>query len=365
MKGTVVSNDGEVAVVQLENGLRLACPRERSMDYNEVSLRTLSRGEFLQDMAVGAVKDGWAPQDANSPIPGVQPVVKKLYDAENSEWAFRLTIQIFNLSAAVLHRPEEQRAFREVHAPLFDSMRECYDAQLELNRFIEKHLQDVAAGRCVEVTNGHLTLLEDIEPKLNRLFKDFFVKARTVLYHLFGQELRKKSHRKPRKSVTEVLLGHDLSFVQLGDDAKFDEKAQEFLQKVPGEAAKGLIDMLRGDRKAWSSGLIDIRDTIIHDVTCPQLKMRYVAIEGVPRVAFPTVQKTELREFVRLFWDNLCGAVEETIVSCFNIKLSPLFVMYRLAEGARDPQCPMRYQVAMRPANIPPGVIVGPPPKVS
>jgi len=49
-----------MAVVQLENGLRLACPRERSMDYNEVSLRALSREEFLQDMAVGVVKDGWA-----------------------------------------------------------------------------------------------------------------------------------------------------------------------------------------------------------------------------------------------------------------------------------------------------------------
>jgi len=174
MKATVISNDGEVAILQLENGLRMACPRERSIDYNEVGLRALSREEFLQDMAVGVVKDGWAPQDARSPIPGVQSaVVKKLYDAEHSEWAFRLTIQLFNLSKAVLHRPEEQKAFREVHEPLFNAMRECYDAQIEFNKFIEKHLQDVAAGRCVKITNGNLSVLEDVEPALNRLFKDF------------------------------------------------------------------------------------------------------------------------------------------------------------------------------------------------
>jgi hypothetical protein len=356
MKGTVISNDGEVAIVQLENGLQLACPRERSFDYNEVSLRPPSREEFLQDMAVGVVKDGWAPQETNSPIPGVQAVVKKLYDAANSEWAFRLTIQLFNLSKAVLHRPEEQKSFRDVHTPLFDSMRECYDAQLRFNEFIEKHLRDVAAGRCVEITNGHLTLLEDIEPTLNGLFKDFFVKARTVLYHLFGQKSYKKPHN---KSVTEVLLGHDLGFVQLDDDAKFEQKAQEFLQKVPGEAAMGLINMLRGDRKTWSSGLIDIRNTIIHDVTCPRLEIKYVAVDGTARVALPTVNKTDLREFVRLFWDNLCDAVEETIVACFNVKLSPLFLICCIAENARDPHCPMRYQVAMRSANIPSDVIVG------
>ncbi|MGB8065890.1 MAG: hypothetical protein WCF26_28665 [Candidatus Sulfotelmatobacter sp.] len=360
MKGTVISNDGDVAVIQLENGMQIACLREKSIDYNEASLRILSREEFMQDMAVGAVKDGWIPQDARLPIPGVQSaVVKKLYDAEHSEWAFRLTIQLFNLSKAVLHRPEEQDGFRKAHGLLFNAMRECYDAHVEFSKFIEKHLQDVATGRCVEITNGHLSVLEDVEPALNRLFKDFFVKARTVLYHLFGQKSSKG--KVPVKSVAEVLLGHDLSFVQLDDDAKFERKAQEFLQKEPGEASKGLINMLRGDRQTWSSGLIDIRNTIIHDVKCPRLQMKYFVIGGEAKVAFPTVQKTELRKFIGLFWDNLCDAAEDTIVACFNIKLSPQFVFCRVAQQARDPHCPMRYQIAMRPADVPPGVIVGSP----
>ena len=210
----------------------------------------------------------------------------------------------------------------------------------------------MATGHCVKITNGNLSVLEDVEPALNRLFKDFFVKARTVLYHLFGQKSPKG--KALTKSVTEVLLGHDLGFVQLDDDAKFERKAQEFLHKVPGAAANGLIDMLRDDRKAWSSGLIDIRNTSVHDVQCPRLQMRYFAIADEAKVALPTVQKIELRKFIRIFWDNVCEAVEDTIVACFNVKLSPQFVICRVAEKSRDPNCPMRYQVAMRPANVPP-----------
>lgn len=285
-----------------------------------------------------------------------QALVKKLYDAENSNWAFRLTIQISNLSKAVLHSQAEQEVFREAHERLFQSMRECHDAQLEFHRFIDQHLEDVAAGRCIEINNGHLVLLEDIEPALNRLFKDFFVKARTVLYHLFGQKPHKGSSY---KSVTEVLLSQDLGFVQLGDDTKFETKAQEFVLKAPGEAAKGLIDMLRGDRKSWSSELIDIRNTIIHDVKCPRLEMKYALINGMAKVGFPTINKMDLHEFVRLFWDNLYEAVEDAIIGCINIKLSSVFVICRIAEGARDPQYPVKYQISMRPAHIPVGVIVG------
>lgn len=286
----------------------------------------------------------------------MQPVVKKLYDANDSEWAFRLSIQISNLSQGILHQPDEQEEFRQVHGLLFDVMRECHDVQLELHQLIDKHLKDVAAGRCVRITNGILMLLEDIEPKLNRLFKDFFVKGRTVLYQLFGQKPYKGQIQ---RSVTEVLLGHDLGFIQVEDDAKFEKKAQEFLQKIPGEAAKGLIAMLRGDRQTWCSGLIDIRNTVIHDVACPKLKMTYALVDGRPAVAFPTVNKINLQEFIYLFWNNLCDSVEETIIGCFNVRLSPLFVFIRVAEGARDPHCPMRYQLAMRPDNVPAGVIVG------
>jgi hypothetical protein len=87
--------------------------------------------------------------------------------------------------------------------------------------------------------------------------------------------------------------------------------------------------------------------------------MKYVLVEGMPKIGFPTVNKIRLPEFVRLHWDNLCNAVEETIVACFNVMLSPLFLFQYIREGSRDPHCPMRYKVVSRPAHIPPGVMLG------
>src|SRR5215831_5451961 len=121
MKGKVISNNGEQAIVELENGVRLAIEREKGIDCNEINIRPPSKEEFLRDMAVGTVRDGWVPQDARSVKSAMQ--AKKLYDTEDSEWAFRLSIQISNLSKAVLHTHEEQKAFDEVRTPLFESMR--------------------------------------------------------------------------------------------------------------------------------------------------------------------------------------------------------------------------------------------------
>jgi hypothetical protein len=292
---------------------------------------------------------------------------KKIDNIEDSEWIFRLSLQIFNLRDNVHLCPEERRAFDVAYFPLFEKMRECNDARRELDEFINRHVRDVKEGRCIGITNGQISVLEDIEPKLNRLFKEFFVTARTVLYHLFGQKDTRPQKNRPKKplpkSVTEILLGHDLSFVQIRKDETFEEEVEAFLKKVPGEASRALIDMLRSDRKAWSTALIEIRDIIIHDVTCPRLKMNYAVIEGILTALFPTVQKTELRECVRLFWENLVGAVEETVVACLALKLPPNLMIFRLSEEARDPHLPMRWQFAPRPPHIPQGVIPGPPPK--
>ena len=58
-------------------------------------------------------------------------------------------------------------------------------------------MEDVREGRSVVVNNGHIEVLEDIEPVLNRTTNSFFVAARTALYHLFGQKtdyLKRPTH---------------------------------------------------------------------------------------------------------------------------------------------------------------------------
>ena len=178
-------------------------------------------------------------------------MLKRLTTAEDAEWFGRLTIQLFNLSGTAFRDPQDLERFKQFQLLLVESLRECRDVQLELAAFIDCHIKEVASGVGVDVVNGHIQVLNDVEPKLNRLFKDFFSKARTALYRLLGQ-------RDATKSVTHFLLGRSISFAQVKDDAMFERSAASFLRDMPGEKARSLVDLLRGDRAAWSLKLIGL-----------------------------------------------------------------------------------------------------------
>lgn len=272
-------------------------------------------------------------------------MLKRLTTAEDSEWFCRLTIQLFNLSATAFRDSQDLEQFKQLQMSLVESLRECRDAQLELASLIDGHTKEVESGVGVDVVNGRIQVLNDIDPKLNRLFKDFFSKARTALYHLLGQ-------KKAQESVTCFLLGRSISFVQATDDAKFEEGAARFLRDVPGEKAQGLMSMLRGDRAAWSSTLIGTRDRIIHDVDCPHLKMNYGVVGGKVCAFFPTVSRQELRQYVNLFWENLYQAVEETILLCIAIRMPDNTAPCRIPDDMVDPKLPfLRWCFTFRPVG--------------
>jgi hypothetical protein len=227
---------------------------------------------------------------------------------------------------------------------LVEILRECRDVQLELAALIDGHAKEVESGVGVEVVNGYIQVLNDIEPKLNRLFKDFFSKARTALYHLLGQG-------RASDSVTCFLLGRSVSFVQAKDDSKFEEGAARFLRDIPGEKAQALMNILRGDRAAWSSTLIGTRNRIIHDIDCPQLKMTYRIAEGKVCAFFPTVSRQELRQYLNLFWENLYQAVEETVLLCIAIRMPENIVPCRIPDEQVDPKLPFRWCFALSPGR--------------
>jgi hypothetical protein len=76
---------------------------------------------------------------------------------------------------------------------------------------------------------------------------------------------------------------------QQREDGSFELKAAKFLTEVPGEKAQALMEALRGDRGAWILKLIAIRDRIVHDISCPQLKMHYRLEGRTVAAVFPTV----------------------------------------------------------------------------
>src|SRR5258707_2305684 len=130
------------------------------------------------------------------------PVLKKLGDTEDAVWIFRIVIQIKQLSQGAALGTSDLAEFEGAHMRLFELLRQCNDARRELIQLVQEHIKDVSAGRSVTATgSGHIQIEVDIEPKLNRVVNSFFVAARSVLYHLFGQ--REDPAKGPHtKSVT-------------------------------------------------------------------------------------------------------------------------------------------------------------------
>jgi hypothetical protein len=269
---------------------------------------------------------------------------KLIATREESEWLVRVTLQLFNLSEPAFADPHEREQFKTRLMSMVEILRECRDAQLDLGRLIETHTKELEAGDAARITDGRIELLKDIEPRLNRYFKDFFSKARVVLYHLYGQ-------RDKPESVTFRLLGRSVNFVQIENEATFEKCVAEFLQADPSDKARALMDMLRGERQTWSAVLIGTRNRIDHDIDCPKLQMNYEIIAGKVRAGFPTVSKQELRAYVDQFWCNLYQAVEETVALCLTMRMPDNIVLRRIPDLLKNPQLLFRWTLTSDPGH--------------
>jgi hypothetical protein len=275
----------------------------------------------------------------------MRPVLKRLGDAEDAVWIFRIINQVSQLSQGAIIGTADRKEFEAAHMRLFEQMRQCNDARRELIRLVQEHTKEVREGRAVLAEpSGHIRIEEDIEPKLNRGVNSFFVSARTVLYHLFGQDPAKGSHA---KSVTEILTKYNLSFVHIYDDVKFEKAAAKFLAIDSGAAAAHLMDVIRGDRKSWSLGLQGIRDTIIHDTSYQGLKMLYRKVGASVVIGFPKLNGMEMLDFVELYWKNLVDAVEEITLESLATRMSPIICFVRIPEEEWDPNLPLRWRAIL------------------
>jgi hypothetical protein len=275
-------------------------------------------------------------------------VVKKLGDREDAVWIFRIVNQINQLSQGAALGTSDRAEFESAHMRLFELLRQCNDARCELMQLVQQHINEVTVGRSVTVTgNGHIQIEDDIEPKLNRVGNGFFVAARTVLYHLFGQ--KENPAKGPHtKSITEILTKYNLSFVHIHDDAKFEQAGAKYLAFDTGRMAAHLMDVIRGDRRSWSLGLQEIRDTIIHDTSYKGLKMIYKANNNSKvAIGFPRLNGVEMIEFVELFWKNLVDAVEEITLASLATRMSSAIAIVPIPEEEWNPELPFRWRAVL------------------
>jgi len=274
----------------------------------------------------------------------MSPVLKMLGGPEDSAWIFRILNQIGQLSQGAPLVAADRAEFEGARFRLFELLRQCNDARRELLRLVQEHIKNVSEGRSVTATgNGHIRVEDDIEPRLNRTANSFFVGARTVLYHLFGQKDGPATG--PHiKSVTEILTRYNLSFVHIHDETKFEQAAAKYLLFDPSRMAAHLMDVVRGDRKSWSLGLQDIRDTIIHDTSYQGLKMIYKANGDKVVIGFPRLNGVGMLEFVEVFWKNLVDAVEEVTLASLETRMSSGIALMRIPEEEWNPELPFRWR---------------------
>jgi hypothetical protein len=275
------------------------------------------------------------------------PILKKLGDREDAVWMFRVFNQINQLSQGAALVASDRAEFESAHKRLFELLRQCNDARRELVQLVQQHIEDVRVGRSVAVTDsGIIQIEDDIEPRLNRLVNSFFVAARTVLYHLFGQR-EDRSKDLHTKSITEILVKYNLSFVHTHDGVGFDREAAKYLAFDTSCMAAHLVEVIRGDRQSWTLGLQDIRDKIIHDTSYQGLKMIYKANGNKVAIGFPRLNGVEMIEFVGLFWQNLVDAVEEIVIASLATRMSSAIAIVRIPEEEWNPALPLRWRAVL------------------
>jgi hypothetical protein len=275
------------------------------------------------------------------------PILKKLGDREDAVWMFRVFNQINQLSEGAALVASDRNEFESAHKRLFELLRQCNDARRELVQLVQQHVEDVRVGRSVAVTDsGIIQIEDDIEPRLNRLVNSFFVAARTVLYHLFGQR-EDRSKGPHTKSITEILVNYNLSFVHIHDGVGFDREAAKYLAFDTSRMAAHLVEVIRGDRQSWTLGLQDIRDKIIHDTSYQGLKMIYKANGNKVAIGFPRLNGVEMIEFVGLFWQNLVDAVEEIVIASLATRMSSAIAIVRIPEEEWNPALPLRWRAVL------------------
>ena len=93
-------------------------------------------------------------------------MLKLLAPREESEWVVRVSLQLFHLSEAAFSSPRRTGEFQDATNVAGRKAAKCRAVQLELNRFIEQHKNEVESGEAAIVENGRIHLTKDAEPAL-------------------------------------------------------------------------------------------------------------------------------------------------------------------------------------------------------
>lgn len=264
-------------------------------------------------------------------------IFQKILNEGTSEPFFaRMMLQIMEIRDFIMPGPlheKDRLEFDKYYEPVLNNLIECRHAKLNCEKLIEEHSKKMETGEIVVSQGRAYEIKESIDIDLNRNFKDFFMKGEVSLQCL--NKLCK-------------YWGYPISFF-FQNDKDFEKKSEKFISINKGEKYEHFVDMLKKDRISWYLFFNEVRNKIEHEgFNLPKILYK-INQDGKMMAYFPTINDRPLLEILNNFWNNLFEFSEDVFIFLFSFKLPPITEIGVIPENERDPKCPKKYRVVLKP----------------
>ncbi|MFZ5376477.1 MAG: hypothetical protein ACOZAN_02280 [Patescibacteria group bacterium] len=252
----------------------------------------------------------------------------------NDPFNARLLFGVMHLRDHIVKNEAERLEFDNLYTPVFESLDDCFECKNELVRLIKDHKEKIAKKEIVSFQNNYeiLEIKESIDRKMNKLFKDFFIKGEIAL-----------------KSLQFLTKKYDLD---IGFFFQKDASFKKGIKKLENgnNADQALSKMLVDDRK-WRTLFNEIRSRIEHGgLSLGNIKYSHEKERVWTHI--PMINSIEVDEVVQILGNNLFEFVEDLIAHMVAKNLKEPLCIVQIPEKDRDPSLPQKYVVGIKGINI-------------
>lgn len=254
----------------------------------------------------------------------------------NDPFMARVLFQILNIRDYI-YKNKERNEFDKKHTTVFQNLFEAKIAKERCQQFIKEHSEKIKTNQICEYKpeDPVIRINETIDTELNMVFKDFFIRGRIAfdgLIKLAG------------------FMGYNISFA-FSNEKKYLEKREKFLSQNSDNKYQKFCEMIDGNRKAWHSTFIKIRDAIEHDgFKLPEIEYVLDKDDRIKAI-YPTINSQGIEIILEICWINLFHLCEDIIVFLLSTKLRDPLIIISIPEDKRDPSHPVKYKVTIK--NLP------------
>jgi len=272
-------------------------------------------------------------------------VLTMAYEYGTSDPFFaRLFWQILKIRNHVYSEQEKRLIFDKLHMSIFQNLMEARTAKDKCIEAVTQHQDQIKSGVAgrYDKAQGIIRIDKPVELEANLFFKDFFIRGTMAIKNTIA---------------VADFIGYKISFL-FGDDKKFTNKKEEFLQAWTTERHRKWLTHMENYRNGWYKAFADLRGEIEHrGYKLPDIKYVLDKDENI-KIIFPTFDCMKLDDFLNEEWEGLFRFCEEIIVFLLSAKLPSPFEVVLVPKEKRKPEQPIKYAIAIRfPGSDTPTVI--------